>query len=59
MLLATKAGVVPTHLTRGASIALDLLCKEKDRKDRSALLDELWEEGEEDQRREFKELILQ
>ena len=58
MLLADEAGVVPERLGRGASIALDLLCQEKGCDDSSALLDELWEGGEEDQRREFKELIL-
>jgi len=58
MLLAAEAGVVPTRLARGASIALDLLCQEQGRNDPAALLDELWEGEKEDQRREFKELIL-
>ena len=58
MLLADEAGVVPERLARGASIALDLLCQEKGCKDRSTLLDELWEGRQEDQRRNLKELIL-
>ncbi|SVC43944.1 uncharacterized protein METZ01_LOCUS296798, partial [marine metagenome] len=58
MLLASEAGVAPSHLARGASIALNLLCQEQGRNNPAALLDELWEGGEEDQRREFKELIL-
>jgi len=58
MLLAAEAGVVPTRLARGASIALDLLCQEHGLNDPATLLDELWEGETEDQRREFKELIL-
>ena len=59
MLLAAEAGVVPTRLARGASIALNLLGQEQGRNDPAALLDELWKDGEEDQEREFRELILQ
>jgi len=58
MLLANEVGIVPTHLARGASIALDLLCQEQGRNDPTTLLDELWKGETEDQRREFKELIL-
>jgi mannitol-1-phosphate 5-dehydrogenase len=58
MLLAAEAGVVPTRLARGASIALDFLCQEQGLNDPATLLDELWEGETEDQRREFKELIL-
>ena len=58
MLLAGEAGVVPTHLARGASIALDLLCQEKGRADSSALLDEIWKDRDEDQARELKGFIL-
>ena len=58
MLLAGEADVVPTHLARGASIALDLLCQEKGRADSSALLDEIWKNRDEDQARELKGLIL-
>ncbi len=58
MLLANEVGIVPTHLARGVSIALDLLCQEQGRNDPATLLDELWKGETEDQRREFKELIL-
>jgi len=58
MLLATKAGVVPTHLARGASIALDLLCQEQRRNDPPTLLDELWKGEGGDHRQEFQKLIL-
>ena len=59
MLLAAEAGGVPTRLARGASIALNLLGQKQGRNDPPALLDELWEGETEDQRREFKKLILQ
>ena len=58
MLLAAEAGVVPSRLARGASLALDFLCQEKGRDDPSVLLDELWEGVHGDQRREFQKLIL-
>ena len=58
MLLAAEAGVVPTRLARGASIALDFLCQEQGLNDPATLLDELWEGEAEDQRREFKKLTL-
>ena len=58
MLLAAQAGVVPTHLARGASIALDLLCQEQRRNDPPTLLDELWKGEEGDHRQEFQKLIL-
>ena len=58
MLLAAEAGVVPTRLARGASIALDLLYQEKGRDDPPTLLDELWEDVQGDQRQEFQQLIL-
>jgi len=58
MVLAAEAGVVPAHLARGAFIALDLLCQEQGRNDPPTLLDELWEGEKDNQRREFKELIL-
>ena len=58
MLLAVEAGVVPSRLARGASIALDFLCQEKGRDDPSAILDELWEGVHGDHRQEFQKLIL-
>ena len=58
MLLAEEAGVVPSHLARGASIALGFLCQESGRDDPSALLDELWEGVQGDHRLEFQQLIL-
>ncbi|MDP7559331.1 MAG: mannitol-1-phosphate 5-dehydrogenase, partial [Planctomycetota bacterium] len=58
MVLAAQAGVVPTHLARGASIALDLLCQEQGRNDPPTLLDELWKGEEGDHRQEFQKLIL-
>jgi len=58
MLLAAEAGVVPSRLARGASIALDFLCQEKGRDDSSALLEELWEGVHGDHRQEFQKLIL-
>ena len=58
MLLAAEAGIVPSRLARGASIALDFLCQEKGRDDPSALLDELWEDVKGDRRQEFQKLIL-
>jgi mannitol-1-phosphate 5-dehydrogenase len=58
MVLAAQAGVVPTHLARGASIALDLLCREKGLNDPSALLNELWEAEQGNRRQEFQKLIL-
>ena len=58
MLLAAEAGVVPSRLARGASIAQDFLCQEKGRDEPYALLDELWEGVHGDQRREFQKLIL-
>jgi hypothetical protein len=58
MLLAAEAGVVPSRLARGASIALGILCQEKGRDDPSVLLDELWESEQGDHRQEFQQLIL-
>ena len=58
MLLAEEAGVVPSRLSRGASIALEFLCQEKGRDDPAALLDELWEGVHGDHRQEFQKLIL-
>ena len=58
MVLAAQAGVVPTHLARGASIALDFLCQEKGHNDPSALLNELWEAEQGNRRQEFQKLIL-
>jgi mannitol-1-phosphate 5-dehydrogenase len=58
MLLAAEAGVVPSRLTRGASIALGILCQEKGRDDPSVLLDELWEGVHGDHRQELQQLIL-
>jgi mannitol-1-phosphate 5-dehydrogenase len=58
MLLAVEAGVVPTHLARGASIALDFLYQEKGRDDPSVLLDELWEGVQGDHRQKLQQLIL-
>ena len=58
MLLASEAGVVPSRLARGASIALDFLCQEKGRDDPSALLDELWEGVQGDRGQELQQLIL-
>ena len=58
MLLAVEAGVEPTHLARGASLALDLLCQENGCDDPSVLLDELWGSVHGEHRQEFKQLIL-
>jgi mannitol-1-phosphate 5-dehydrogenase len=58
MLLAAEAGVVPSRLARGASIALAFLCQEKGCDDPSAILEELWEGVQGDHRLEFQQLIL-
>ena len=58
MLAAAEAGVSPRRLARGVSIALDCLCKESDREDPAALLDELWQDAPADRRSEFAELVL-
>ena len=58
MFLAAEAGVVPSRLARGASIALGFLCQESGRDDPSALLEELREGVQGDHRLEFQQLIL-
>ena len=58
MLLAVEAGVEPTYLARGASLALALLCQENGCDDPSVLLDELWGSVHGEHRQEFKQLIL-
>jgi hypothetical protein len=58
MVLAAEAGVDPTHLARGASIALDFLCQEQGRNDPSTLLNELWGGEQGAHRQEFQQLIL-
>ena len=58
MLVAAEAGVSPRSLARGVSIALDCLCRESNRNDHAALLNELWQDAPGDRRREFAELVL-
>jgi mannitol-1-phosphate 5-dehydrogenase len=58
MLAAAAAGVSPRKLARGVSIALDYLCKESNRNDPVALLDELWQDAPTDRKREFTDLVL-
>ncbi len=58
MLAAAEAGVSPHRLARGVSLALDGLCKESDRDDPAALLDELWQAAPAARRSEFAELVL-
>ena len=58
MLAAAEAGISPRRLARGVSIALACLCKESNRTDPAALLDELWQDAPGDRRSEFAELAL-
>ena len=58
MLAAVEAGLSPRRLARGVSIALDCLCRESNRNDHAALLNELWQDAPADRRSEFAELVL-
>ena len=58
MLLASEAGVIPSRLARGVTIALDCLCAETRRDDPASLLDELWQDAPSERRREITELLI-
>ena len=58
MLAAAEAGLSPRKLARGARLALDCLCKESNRNDPAALLNELWQDAPADRKSEFTELVL-